>query len=64
MAEGGWMASAVRDNPPRPGMTPRLPGDSAMARRAKALAEGVELHPGIPPQLATLSARYGVPLPG
>jgi LDH2 family malate/lactate/ureidoglycolate dehydrogenase len=64
MAEGGWMARAVRDNPPRPGMTPRLPGDAAMARRAKALAEGVDLHPAIPPQLEKLAARYGVPLPG
>jgi L-lactate dehydrogenase len=61
LAEGGWMAQAVRSNPPRPGMTPRLPGDAAMARRAKALAEGVALHPSIPPALAALAARYGVP---
>jgi L-lactate dehydrogenase len=63
MAEGGWMARAVRNNPPRPGMTPRLPGDAAMARRAKALEEGVALHPSIPPALAKLAARFGVAPP-
>lgn len=64
LAEGGWMAQAVRTNPPRPGFdAARLPGDGAMARRAKALAEGVALHPAIPPALARLAARFGVPLP-
>ncbi len=63
MAEGAWMAEAVRGNPPRPGMAPRLPGDAAMARRAKALAEGVELHPAIPPMLERLAGRYGLKLP-
>lgn len=64
LAEGGWLARAVRGNPPRPGQgAPRLPGDGAMARRARALAEGVVLHPAIPPALATLAARHGVPMP-
>ncbi|WP_237216351.1 Ldh family oxidoreductase, partial [Falsiroseomonas oryziterrae] len=41
LAESGFMAQAVRGNPPRPGFdAPRLPGDGAMARRAQALAEG------------------------
>ncbi len=62
--ETGWMADAVHANPPRPGgEAPRLPGERAMARRAAALAEGVALHPGIPPALAKLAARYGVPAP-
>jgi L-lactate dehydrogenase len=62
LAESGWMAEAVRGNPPRPGFdAARLPGDGAMARRAKALAEGVALHPAIPPALAKLAARYGLP---
>ncbi len=64
LAETGWMAQAVRNNPPRPGFdAPRLPGDGAMARRAKALAEGVTLHPSIPPALAKLAERYGVAVP-
>jgi L-lactate dehydrogenase len=64
LAESGWMAEAVRTNPPRPGFdAARLPGDGAMARRAKALAEGVALHPAILPALAKLAARYAVPLP-
>lgn len=64
LAETGWMAEAVRNNPPRPGTEPpRLPGDRAMARRARALAEGVELHPSIPAMLDKLAARFGLPLP-
>ena len=64
LAESGWMAKAVRENPPRPGFdAARLPGDGAMARRAKALAEGVALHPAIPPALAKLAARYGLTAP-
>lgn len=64
LAESGWMASAVRANPPRPGLgAPRVPGAGAMARRAKALAEGVALHPAIPPALETLGRRYGVAVP-
>ncbi|WP_137176704.1 Ldh family oxidoreductase [Roseomonas sp. AR75] len=64
LAESGWMARAVHGNPPRPGFdAARLPGDGAMARKAKALAEGVALHPSIPPALEKLAARYGVALP-
>ena len=64
LAESGWMADAVRGNPPRPGFDQaRLPGDRAMARRAKALAEGVVLHPAITPALEKLAARYGLALP-
>jgi len=64
LAESGFMAGAVRGNPPRPGFdAARLPGDGAMARRARALAEGVALHPAIPPALAGLAARYGLEAP-
>jgi hypothetical protein len=31
-----------------------------MARRAEAMAKGVALHPGIPPALEKLAARYGL----
>jgi L-lactate dehydrogenase len=64
LSESGFLAQAVRGNPPRPGFdAARLPGDGAMARRARAVAEGVALHPSIPPALATLAERYRVALP-
>ena len=63
LAESGFMAGEVRGNPPRPGFdAARLPGDGAMARRARALAEGVVLHPAIPPMLERIAARYGLAL--
>jgi len=64
LAETGFLARAVRANPPRPGFdAARLPGDGAMARRARALAEGIALHPAIPPMLAKLAARHGLEPP-
>jgi len=54
----------VRSNPPRAGMTaPRMPGSLAMSKREKALADGVALHPSIPPALAKLAERYGLAPP-
>jgi L-lactate dehydrogenase len=64
LEEAGFMAKLVRENPARPGFdVARLPGDGAMARRAKALAEGVALHPAIPPALEKLAARYAIAAP-
>jgi L-lactate dehydrogenase len=64
LRESGWMAEAVRSNPPRPGMgAPRMPGSLAMVKRAKALAEGVALHPSIVPALAKLAERYALQPP-
>ncbi|MDO9709119.1 Ldh family oxidoreductase [Paracraurococcus lichenis] len=66
LREAGWMEQAVRGNPPaRGGPPPRLPGERAWQRRAAALAEGVALHPSIPPVLAARAAAAGlaVPLP-
>jgi L-lactate dehydrogenase len=64
LRETGWMADAVHGNPPRPGWpAPRLPGERAMARKAAAVAEGVALHPGIPPALEKLAARFGLAPP-
>ena len=63
LAESDFMAGEVRGNPPRPGFdAARLPGDGAMARRARALTEGVALHPAIPPMLERIAARYGLAL--
>lgn len=64
LRETGWMAEAVHENPPRPGgEAPRLPGERAMARRARAMAEGVALHPAIPPALAQLAQRFDIEAP-
>jgi L-lactate dehydrogenase len=63
LAESGVLAEAVRRNPPAPGGEPRLPGDRAMARRAEGLAQGVALHPSIPPALAKLAERFGIAPP-
>ncbi|WP_149535579.1 Ldh family oxidoreductase [Siccirubricoccus phaeus] len=64
LAESGWMAEVVRGNPPIPGgPAPRLPGARAWARRAEAMARGVELHPSIPPALAARAAAAGLAAP-
>ncbi len=64
LRETGWMADAVHANPPRmEGEPVRLPGERAMQRRAQQLAEGVELHPSIPPVLKTRAAKAGLVLP-
>ena len=41
----------------------RLPGESALARKAAALRDGVELFPGIARELCTLAERLGIPPP-
>ena len=64
LREAGWMADAVHANPPIAGQPPpRLPGERAWARRAEALANGVALHPSIPPQLEALARRAGLAAP-
>lgn len=55
------LAEICRSNPPRPGVEKvRLPGDGAMARRRKALADGVELYPGIVDALSEWAGKLGV----
>jgi L-lactate dehydrogenase len=50
-----WLVEACRSAAPRPGIERvRLPGEAALARRRQALAEGVDLYPGI---LKRLQAR-------
>ncbi|WP_327787448.1 Ldh family oxidoreductase [Marinimicrococcus flavescens] len=62
--QAGWLADACRSNPPRPGMEKvRVPGDAALARKRRALAEGVELYPGIIGALAAEAGRLGVTPP-
>ena len=64
LRETGWMTEAVHGNPPVPGgPAPRLPGERAWQRRTEALAEGVVLHPSIPPMLAARAAAAGLAVP-
>ncbi len=62
--ETGWTAAACRASAPAPGVDAvRLPGDRGLARKRAALAEGVELYPGILDALAPHAARLGVAAP-
>ena len=52
LRETSFLAQACRETPVPPGKPRvRLPGQAALARRAKQLANGVELHPTIMPSL-------------
>jgi LDH2 family malate/lactate/ureidoglycolate dehydrogenase len=58
------LAAACRAIPPRPGFDRvRLPGEAGLQRRAKQLANGVELHAGIMPALAPWAEKLGIPAP-
>ncbi len=62
--EAGWLAEAVRANPPvNPADPPRMPGMRALARKAEQLRDGVALHPAILPVLADRAARTGIDVP-
>ena len=62
--ETGWMADAVHSNPPIPGVNKvRLPGERGMKLRAEHLANGVVLHPSIPPALAARAEKAGIAAP-
>jgi L-lactate dehydrogenase len=41
----------------------RMPGAAALARKARQLAEGVQLHEGIPPALEALAQKLGLAMP-
>ncbi len=61
LRETGWMADAVHANPPGPaGMPVRLPGERGLALRETAIADGVVLHPSIPPMLDKRAADAGI----
>jgi L-lactate dehydrogenase len=64
LRETGWLRRACEATPAMPGVEDvRLPGDAARARRAAALAEGVELYPGIMARLRREAELLGVPVP-
>jgi LDH2 family malate/lactate/ureidoglycolate dehydrogenase len=62
--ETGWLADACRGTPPVPGVDAvRVPGQRALERKRRALAEGVALYPGILEGLAPFAAKLGVTPP-
>jgi L-lactate dehydrogenase len=59
-----YVADACRNTPPRPGFDRvRLPGEAGLARRVKALRDGIELYPGIMAALAPWGEKLSVPAP-
>ncbi len=64
LQQTSWLAQACRANPPAPGVAEvRLPGQRALERKRQALAEGVELYPGILEDLGDRAAAADLPLP-
>ena len=62
--ETSRLAELCRATPVPPGRPPvRLPGEAALARRARQLREGVTLHPAILPALRPWAERLSVRLP-
>lgn len=60
----GFIAEACRSNPPAPGVEAvRLPGEAGLARRRRALEDGVVLRPGIMDALLPWAERLGVAAP-
>ena len=64
LRQTSFVAAACRNNPPAPGVAAvRLPGDAALARKAKALEEGMALYPGIMDSMDSWGRKYGVQQP-
>jgi LDH2 family malate/lactate/ureidoglycolate dehydrogenase len=64
LRETTFLARACQDTPVPPGKPPvRIPGQGALARRARQLAHGVELHPTIMPMLLPWSQKFAVTPP-
>lgn len=64
LRQTGWLVDACHSNPPRPGVARvRLPGENGLARKRKALEDGVVLFPGIMESLKPHAARLSVALP-
>jgi LDH2 family malate/lactate/ureidoglycolate dehydrogenase len=59
-----WLAQACRTSTPRPGVKAvRVPGELGLARKQRALVEGVALFPTIVPALAQWAEKFNVALP-
>jgi len=60
-----WLAESCRNNPPAEGVdNVRLPGDNAILNKAEAIANGLELYPGLLDGLKTFSDNYNIRVPG
>jgi LDH2 family malate/lactate/ureidoglycolate dehydrogenase len=60
-----WLAESCRNNPPAEGVdNVRLPGDNAILNKAEAIANGLELYPGLLDDLKTFSDNYNIRVPG
>ena len=60
-----WLAESCRNNPPEEGVDKvRLPGDNAILNKAEAIANGLELYPGLLDGLKTFSDNYNISVPG
>jgi len=58
------VAETCRTNPPRAGFERvRLPGEAGLRKRRDQIAQGVELHPGIPPALVPWAEKFGLAVP-
>jgi LDH2 family malate/lactate/ureidoglycolate dehydrogenase len=56
-----WLAQACRTTAPRPGVEAvRVPGEQGLARKRRALTEGVPLFPSILPALAPWAEKFGI----
>lgn len=64
LRQTGWLANACLASPPRdPARPVRLPGQAALARKARALRDGVPLYPGIFEALASVATQRGIAVP-
>lgn len=64
MRQTDWVARESRSNPPRPGIdSVRMPGDRGIALKARQQAQGVTLHPTIPPMLEDCAKRFRLEMP-
>jgi LDH2 family malate/lactate/ureidoglycolate dehydrogenase len=62
--EAGWLADACRKTPPVPGTDGvRLPGQVGLARKRRAISDGVEVYAGILGALRPYAERDGVTPP-
>jgi LDH2 family malate/lactate/ureidoglycolate dehydrogenase len=62
--ETGWLVAACRSAEPVPGTgAVRVPGERGLARKRRALVEGVALYPGIIDALAPFAEKFGVEVP-
>jgi len=60
--ETTFLAGACRQSPVAAGKPPvRMPGEGALSRRARQIADGVELHPSILPSLKPWAEKLRVP---